>query len=164
MVGRMKRLSDATLGEVGPPVLTPDYDRAATRTGIVHFGPGAFHRAHQAFYVDRMLASRPDLAISAVSLHTPDVRDALSPQDGLYALAERELEPSLRVIGSIKEVLVAAEAPEAVFARLAEARIVTATVTEKGYALTAAGELDPDHPDIRHALATPEQPIGFVGW
>src|SRR5947208_985650 len=100
--------------------------------GIVHFGPGAFHRAHQAFYVDRMLAARPDLAICAVSLRTPDLRDALSPQDGLYALVEREAEPTVRVIGSIREVLVAAADPEAVFARLTAARVVTSTVTEKG--------------------------------
>lgn len=160
----MKRLSNATLDQIAPPVLTPDYDRAATRVGIVHFGPGAFHRAHQAFYVDRMLARRPDLAISAVSLRTSDVRDALTPQDGLYALAEREARPTIRVIGSIREVLVAAEAPEAVFARLAQARIVTATVTEKGYALTPGGGLDLEHPDIRRDLASPERPVSFVGW
>src|SRR3954469_7123905 len=100
----LNRLSDASLGQIPAAVLTPAYDRGATRIGIVHFGPGAFHRAHQAFYVDRMLASRPDLAICAVSLRTPDLRDALAPQDGLYALAEREAEPSVRVIGSIKEV------------------------------------------------------------
>src|SRR6185436_21151886 len=98
-----RRLSDATLGEVRLPVMTPDYDRTATRVGIVHFGPGAFHRAHQAFFVDRMLAARPDLAICAVSLRTPDLRDALSPQDGLYALAEREAKSMVRVIGSIRE-------------------------------------------------------------
>ncbi len=160
----MTRLSDATLGRAPSGVLTPDYDRAATRVGVVHFGPGAFHRAHQAFYVDRMLARRPDLAISAVSLRTPDVRDALTLQDGLYALAEREAEPGLRVIGSIREVLVAAEAPEAVFARLAQARIVTATVTEKGYCLTADGELDVDHPDIRRDLQAPERPVSVIGW
>jgi len=160
----VRRLSDATLGDVRPGVLTPAYDRAATRMGIVHFGPGAFHRAHQAAYVERMLATRPDLAICAVSLRTPDLRDALAPQDGLYALAEREAEPSLRVIGAIRQVLVAAEAPAVVLARLIQARIVTATVTEKGYALTPAGDLDLDHPDIRHDLETPRRPVSLVGW
>src|SRR4029079_17491658 len=135
----VQRLSDATLAEVRLPVMTPDYDRTATRIGIVHFGPGAFHRAHQAFYVDRMLARRPDLAICAVSLRTPDVAQALGPQDGLYALVEREAEPAVRMIGSICEVLVAPRTADAVCARLDAARIVTATVTEKGYCLTAAG-------------------------
>jgi fructuronate reductase len=160
----VNRLSDATLGEVPAPVLKPAYDRAATHVGIVHFGPGAFHRAHQAWYVDRMLAQRPDLAICAVSLRTPDLRDALTPQDGLYALAEREAQPSLRVIGSIREVLVAAQDPEAVFERLAAARVVTATVTEKGYCLTTAGDLDAGHPDIAADLAAPDRPVSFIGW
>src|SRR3954471_2103224 len=101
------RLSNATLASLPGEVVRPAYDRAATRVGIVHFGPGAFHRAHQAFYVERMLARRPDLAICAVSLRSPDVADALGPQDGLYALIEREAEPVVRVIGSVREVLVA---------------------------------------------------------
>ena len=106
----------------------------------------------------------PGLAICAVSLRTPDVRDALTPQDGLYALAEKEADPTIQVIGSIKEVLVAPEDPEAVFARLDQARYVTSTVTEKGYCLTTDGGLDLDHPDIRHDLAAPRRPVSLVGW
>ncbi|WP_296596989.1 mannitol dehydrogenase family protein [Phenylobacterium sp.] len=158
------RLSNATLGQVRPPVRTPAYDRAKTTVGVVHFGPGAFHRAHQAWYFDRMLAHDPGLAVCAVSLRTPDVRDALSPQDGLYALVEKEADPTVQVIGAIREVLVAPEDPDAVFARLAEARYVTATVTEKGYCLTTAGALDLDHPDIRRDLANPDRPVTAIGW
>jgi fructuronate reductase len=160
----MDRLSAATLARLPADVAVPDYERAALRTGIVHFGPGAFHRAHQAAFVDRMLAGRPDLAICAVALRTPDLRDAIGPQDGLYALLEREAAPTLRVIGSIREVLVAAEAPEAVFARLDAARIVTATVTEKGYALGPDGGLDVGHPEIRRDLAERGRPTTLVGW
>ena len=58
----MNRLSDATLGQVRPAARTPAYDRAALTTGIVHFGPGAFHRAHQAWYVDRILSSTGSVA------------------------------------------------------------------------------------------------------
>ncbi|MEW5683807.1 MAG: mannitol dehydrogenase family protein [Pseudomonadota bacterium] len=158
------RLSDTTLGAVRAPVRAPAYDRATLSTGIVHFGPGAFHRAHQAWYVDRMLATRPDLAITAVSLRTPDVRDALTPQDGLYVLAEKEADPSFQVIGAIREVLVAANDPERVFDRLMQARYVTSTVTEKGYCLATAGFLDLDHPDIRRDLGSPERPVSIVGW
>jgi len=162
----VKRLSDATLAEVPANVRRPAYDRSAVKVGVVHFGPGAFHRAHQAFYFDEMLASRPDFGVCAVSLRTPDVRDALAPQDGLYTLVEREAEPTYRVIGAIREVLVASEDPEAVFRRLIspEVRFVTATVTEKGYCLTTAGELDPDHPDIRRDLENPERPVSLPGW
>lgn len=160
----MKRLSNATLGGVCASARIPAYDRTATRVGVVHFGPGAFHRAHQAWYFDHMLARDPGLAICAVSLRTSDLRDALAPQDGLYALAEKETDPTIQVIGAIREVLVAPEAPEAVFARLAQARYVTATVTEKGYCLTAAGDLDLAHPDVRHDLETPERPVTLAGW
>ncbi|WP_372782792.1 mannitol dehydrogenase family protein [Phenylobacterium sp.] len=161
-----RRLSDATLGSAPGEVARPAYDRTATRIGVVHFGPGAFHRAHQAYYVDKMLARDPGLAISAVSLRSDAVRAALTPQDGLYSLIEREAEPSLRVIGAIREVLTAPTAPEAVFARLADpnVRFVSATVTEKGYCLTPAGDLDTAHPDIRLDLAAADPPMSFIGW
>jgi len=158
------RLSNSTLAQVPASVRTPAYDRAATGVGVVHFGPGAFHRAHQAWYFDRMLATDPGLAICAVSLRTPDVRDALAPQDGLYALAEKEADPTIQVIGALTEVLVAPEAPDAVFQRLAQARFVTSTVTEKGYCLTTGGALDLDHPDIRRDLDAPERPVSLIGW
>ncbi len=158
------RLSDATLGQVRAPVRTPAYDRAATTLGVVHFGPGAFHRAHQAWFFDRMLATDPGLAICAVSLRTPDLRDALQPQDGLYVLAEKDSDPTLRVIGAIQAVLVAAEDPDRVFDALARARYVTTTVTEKGYCLNGDGALDLTHPDIRHDLENAQAPVSVIGW
>lgn len=160
------RLSMATLPLARPEAVRPAYDRSGSRVGVVHFGPGAFHRAHQAFYFDRMLALDPGLAISAVSLRSDAVRAALSPQDGLYSLTEREAEPAIRVIGSIKEALTAPADPQAVFARLAgpTVRFVTATVTEKGYCLTPAGDLDVSHPEVGHDLADPTRPQTVVGW
>src|SRR6476469_196545 len=107
----LRRLSNSTLGDLPPEVMRPAYDRAATRPGVVHFGPGAFHRAHQAFFLDRMLAADPGLAVSAVSLRSDDLRRALEPQDGLYSLVEREADPSIRVIGAIREVLTALRDP-----------------------------------------------------
>jgi fructuronate reductase len=162
----LNRLSNATLDEVRPGIPVPDYDRAAARIGVVHFGPGAFHRAHQAFYFDEMLAKGHDLAVCGVSLRSAGVHDALAPQDGLYVLAEREAQPSFRVIGSLKEVLTAPATPDAVFARLvsSDVRIVTSTVTEKGYCLTPSGDLDVDHPDIAHDLGAVGPPVSFVGW
>ena len=160
------RLCDATVGDLAPGVARPAYDRAALRTGVVHFGPGAFHRAHQAFYFDRMLAKDPTLAVCAVSLHSDAVRTALTPQDGLYSLVEREAEPTIRVIGALREVVTAPAQPQAVLARLADpaVRLVTATVTEKGYTLSADGQLDLAHPDVLHDLSAPDAPRSFVGW
>lgn len=161
------RLSERTLLHLPPQILRPGYDRAATRIGTVHFGPGAFHRSHQAFYIDRLLERDADRAISAVALKTSAVRDALLPQDGLYTLMEIEVEPSVHVIGSIRELLVAQEDPASVSERLATpgTSVLTITVTEKGYCLDGAGELDFEHPDIAHDLARKQEaPRSLVGW
>ena len=162
----IKHLSERTLPQVPSTVLRPSYDRASTRIGTVHFGPGAFHRAHQAFYFDRLLERDKNRAICAVSLKTRSVRDALAPQDGLYTLVEIDAVPTVRVIGSIREVLVAAEDPTSVSRRLCapDTSLITITVTEKGYCLDGTGDLDFDHPDIVHDLGKPETPRSLVGW
>jgi len=159
------RLSSAALARLPAGIAVPAYDRAATRIGIVHFGPGAFHRAHQAVYLDDLLALDPAWAISAVSLHSAGVRDALAPQDGLYTLVLLGEQPALRVVGSIREVLCAPQQREAVAARLADpdVRLVTLTITEKGYCLSADG-VDAAHPDIAHDLANPQAPVSAIGW
>ncbi|HEX7798807.1 MAG TPA: mannitol dehydrogenase family protein, partial [Asticcacaulis sp.] len=150
----MTQLNLTALSSLSPSVSGPSYDPASVRIGIVHFGPGAFFRAHQAAYVDALLAKDGRWGICGVSLHSAGVRDALVPQDGLYTLAVLDEAISYRVIGSLREVLVAPEDPEAVFARLTrpEVRVVTSTVTEKGYCLGAGFALDFDHPDIAHDL------------
>lgn len=132
------RLSTAT----APPL---SYDRAATRIGVLHIGPGAFHRAHQADYFDRLLAQDPRWAISAISLRSAGVKQALDPQDGLYTLATLDDRTAFRVIGAHREHLVA-PAP----ARLADPdlKLATLTITEKGYCLAPDGRLDLNHPDL----------------
>ncbi|GAB3049963.1 mannitol dehydrogenase family protein [Stenotrophomonas tumulicola] len=159
------RLSDATLDSARIGVRRPGYQRDATRIGIVHLGAGAFHRAHQAVYVDGLLAGEPGWAICAVSLHSPATADALAPQDGLYTLALLDAEPEQRVIGSIREVLFAGTQQDAVLARLADpqVRLVTLTVTEKGYCLSADG-VDMAHADIAHDLAAPDRPRSAIGY
>ncbi|MGH8181484.1 MAG: mannitol dehydrogenase family protein, partial [Steroidobacteraceae bacterium] len=74
------RLTERTLDRGSQQLLRPGYQRAQTRIGIVHFGPGAFHRAHQAYYFDRLLERDATRAICAVSLKTATLRDALAPQ------------------------------------------------------------------------------------
>ena len=159
------RLGAATLASLPAQVRRPDYDRAAARIGIVHFGPGAFHRAHQAAYIDDLLGDEPDWAICAVSLHSPGVRDALQPQDGLYTLATIGGDTALRVIGSIRELMCAPQQRKAVMARLVDpqVRLVTLTITEKGYCLAPDG-VDVAQPDITRDLVSPEQPISAIGW
>ena len=162
------RLSRQTLAHLPETVARPDYDPAAVTVGIVHLGIGAFHRAHQAVFTDAVLGKDPGWGICGVSLRSPDTRDALAPQDGLYALKVQDgAGETLRVIGSVVELLCAPEDPEAVLARMSApgTRIVSLTVTEKGYCHNPAdGSLDEDHPDIRHDLANPSRPRTAVGF
>ncbi|RWE16908.1 MAG: mannitol dehydrogenase family protein [Mesorhizobium sp.] len=156
------RLSNATIAELPAEVLIPRYACNSVTPGIVHLGVGAFHRAHQAAYVDACLADgESDWGIVGVSLRSPDTRDALQPQDGLYTLAIRDSAgEQLQVIGSIQSLLVAPEYPGAVLAALTDPRIriVTLTITEKAYLRAADGTLDSAHPDIVHDLANPGSP------
>jgi len=76
------------------------YDRAAVTTGIVHFGIGNFHRAHQAIYIEDLL-ERGDTqwGITGVSLRSPSMKDTLEPQNYLYTLAVLDGQRDYRVIG-----------------------------------------------------------------
>ncbi len=161
------RLSDATLAGLPRDIRRPAYDRRAVTPGIVHLGIGAFHRAHQAVAVDDVLKDEPGWAIVAASLRSAATRDALKDQDWLYTLSIRSGEGErLRVIGSVVDVLVAAEERARLLAAMADPRIriVSLTVTEKGYCHDpATGELDEAHPDIRHDLANPHAPVTAPG-
>ncbi|THF56484.1 mannitol dehydrogenase family protein [Mesorhizobium composti] len=139
------------------------------QTGIVHIGIGAFHRAHQAVYTDAVLADGDlDWGIVGASLRSADTRDALAPQDGLYTVAARDGGGErLSVIGSSAGLLVAPENPQALLAAMTDpqVRIVSLTVTEKGYCHSpASGELDEAHPDIRHDFASPNLPRSAIGF
>ena len=165
----MDRLDPRHLDALPEPVARPRYDRDAAGIGIVHLGLGAFHRAHMAVYVDDLLArGAGDWAICGVSLRGPAVHDVLAPQDGLYTLVVRGPDgPRYRVIGSVKEVLVAPASPEAVLDRMVrpETRIVSLTVTEKGYCHSpATGALDETHPEILHDLTDPDAPVSAIGF
>jgi fructuronate reductase len=134
-------------------------------TGIVHFGPGAFHRAHEADYIDRLLCDDPRWGIAAVSLRSPGTIDALKAQDGLYTLAIRDAQTSFRTIGAHNRFFGPGEA-ERIRGQLQDPAValVTSTVTEKGYCLAADGTLDVAHPDIVHDLQTPQRPVSLIGW
>jgi len=147
----------------------PRYDPAQITTGIVHLGVGAFHRAHQTVYIDDCLAAgEMDWGIVGASLRSPDTRDALAPQDGLYTLAVQDASGErLRVIGSLRQLLVAPENPAALVARMADpsTRIITLTVTEKAYLRNAAGDLDLSNPDVASDivdLSNPRTVHGFI--
>ncbi|HSV20796.1 MAG TPA: mannitol dehydrogenase family protein [Casimicrobiaceae bacterium] len=164
----MARLDSTTLAGLAPALARPRYDRAAARIGIVHLGLGAFHRAHQAVYTDDALAAQAgDWAIAGVSLRSADVRERLAPQDGLYTSIEKSPAGThRRVIGSVREALFLGDERARIHALLAapQTRIVTLTVTEKGYCHDpATGRLNVQHPEIAHDLMHPDSPISVVG-
>ena len=163
------RLCNTTLANLPATVQRPAYDRAAVTPGIVHLGLGAFTRAHMAVYTDDALAAGArDWGMLGASLRSPETRDALAPQDGLYVLALRDADGErLRVIGSITGLLAAPERPEALIAAMAapSTRIVSLTITEKGYCHDpATGALNEAHPDVLHDLAHPDAPRSAIGF
>ena len=163
----MSRLSAQTLSGVHAGVKTPGYDRDVAGIGIVHIGPGAFHRAHQAVFTDlAMEISGGDWGICGLSLNSRGTAEDLSAQDGLYTLAIKDVEASYRVIGSMKKAMCAKDDPAAAMDALTAAgtKIVTMTVTEKGYALTSGGDLDTDNSRIAADLKTPDAPASAIGY
>jgi len=134
-------VSNSALPELAASAAVPGYDRARVTPGVVHLGVGAFHRAHQARYLDRVMEATGDLSwgICGVGVLPGDraMKEALEAQDGLYALVEKHGDEAqeVRVVGSIVEVLLAPDDPEAVIGRMAAetTRIVTLTITEGGY-------------------------------
>ncbi|THD81702.1 MAG: mannitol dehydrogenase family protein [Phenylobacterium sp.] len=166
----MRRLSEATLGDLPADVERPGYDRAGLTRGVVHLGVGAFHRAHQAVVFDELIR-RGDTrwGITGASLRSPAVREQLQPQDGLYTVLVRDAAGTrARVIGALSGVLVAPENPTALIEALAApaTEIVTLTVTEKGYLLDpASGALLADDPQVAAdlvSLAAPQTAAGFL--
>ena len=164
----MKRLSRTTLAALPSSIARPAYDPERVGVGIVHLGIGAFHRAQTAVYSDDALAlEQGDWGICGVSLRSPDVRDRLGPQDGLYTAIEKS--PAgirRRVVGSVREVRFLGDERQEVHERLTASatRIVSLTVTEKGYCHDpATGELNFAHPDIVHDLADRAHPVSAVG-
>jgi len=148
-------------------IATPQYDRENTEIGIVHLGPGAFHRAHQAVYTENAInLSGGNWGICGVSLRSVTAQEILQQQDYLYTLAVLDQNTRYQVIGAVKEILVANKQSDEVIARMSAAstKLVTLTITEKGYCLGANGSLDLTHPDIKHDLANPCKPISAIGF
>lgn len=143
------------------------YQRAALTAGIVHLGVGAFHRAHQAVYVDDILARNPDWAIVGASLRSSSAAAALNPQDGLYTLTiNGSSDARSRIVGSLIEVIDASVGSEALLQRMVDPaiRIVSLTITEKGYCIDpATGHLDRNHKDIAADLKAPSRPRSAPG-
>jgi len=146
----------------------PAAHTAAGTVGIVHLGLGAFARAHQAVFTeDAMLADGAlHWGICGVTQRSPGVRDQLVPQDGVYGVLTRDRgrPPALRLTGAVRTVLDGGSQTAAVLDHLADPRIrvVTLTVTEKGYRRATDGGLDLTDADVRADLAG-RPPVTVIG-
>lgn len=159
-------LTDTALAALPGSVLRPEYNRSKLKPGIVHIGVGNFHRAHQAWYLHRLMQAglAQDWAIIGAGVRQNDaiMRDKLLAQDCLTTLIE--LDPSgtsAEVVGSMIDFL-PVEADNATLIETisrADIRIVALTVTEGGYYIDPeTGGLDLTHPDIQHDIAHPDTP------
>ena len=180
----LRPLNARTLAYWSTRLPVPAYDRELVTPGVVHFGVGGFHRAHEAMYHDRLMSgsqsaghpvtasARLDWGICGVGVMPADRRmqEVLAAQDGLYTLvlkhSDGRYEP--RVIGSIVEYLFAPDDPEAVVSKLAAetTRIVSLTITEGGYNVDdVTGKFDASNPAVRRDLnrgAVPQTVFGLI--
>lgn len=167
-------LTQAALPEIadrGVPV--PGYDRSGLTAGIVHFGVGGFHRAHQAMVVDGLLSRglAREWAICGIGVLEQDrrMKEVMEAQDCLYTLVLKHPDGrrEARVIGSIVDYLLAVDDPEAVVERMArpEVRIVSLTITEGGYNVDqVTGEFIESDAGVQHDIDDPSAPVTVFGF
>lgn len=164
------KLALENLTALPPSIRRPAYPRTALSAGIVHIGLGNFHRAHQAWYVHRLMDQglAYDWAIIGAGVRPADAaqRTKMLGQDCLTTLIE--LDPSgksAEVTGSMIDFVPVAEDNGPLIAQMADPaiRIVSLTVTEGGYYRNAAGMLDNQHADIQHDAAHPSTPRTAFG-
>jgi mannitol 2-dehydrogenase len=167
-------LNARTLAYWRDRVAAPAYDRGLVTPGVVHFGVGSFHRAHQAMYLDRLMnqGQALDWGICGAGVMPADrkMKEVLEAQDGLYTLVLKHSDGTYepRVIGSIVAYLFAPDDPEAVIEKMAapSIRIVSLTITEGGYNISdVTGEFDAANPDVVRDLApgaVPRTTFGLI--
>ena len=165
-------LSEKTLSELPAAVHKPGYDRSSLRAGILHFGPGNFHRAHQQIYLDALMNKNRDLdwAVVGASIMPNDdsLRSTLLAQDCLGSVVEQTADTNVaRISGAMVDYLPVGDIP-AILERLADPdiRIVSMTVTEGGYFVSAeTGYFDDTHPAIiadAGSIDSPKTVFGII--
>lgn len=150
-----------------------DYDVSEIRPGILHIGVGNFHRAHQQFYINKLLNDKDqqEWGICGVCLLPSDEKivNNLRAQNLNYSLTVcgRNGEDEVYKIGSLKELIWGVEDPEAVVRKIADnaVKIITLTITEGGYNLDKeTGEFILNDEKIQHDLKKPVIPATVFGF
>ena len=142
------------------------------KTGIVHFGIGRFHRAHEAVYVQELLAKGyNEWGLCGVCMLPYDkfIFESLEAQKCKYTLLEiNSTSETVKHIDSIKEVLYGHINPQSVFDKLTDndVKLVTCTVTEAGYFFDPVHKtLLTEHESIRYDInniTTPKTIYGYL--
>ncbi|KNC97715.1 uncharacterized protein SPPG_07177 [Spizellomyces punctatus DAOM BR117] len=161
------QLCRSTLHQLPATVKRPAYNPATVTPGILHIGTGNFALAHMASYVNDMLEHDQRWGIVATSIRSNKTISALRKQDGMYVLVVRENQNrSSSVLAPVVDTMFGPKDPRALISRMGEENIkmVTVTVTNKGYYLAEGGKLDVLHPDIIHDLAQPDRPKSIYGY
>ena len=150
-VTRTERLTASTVAGARA-AMRPSYDRSSAPV-IVHIGFGAFARAHLGVYADELLRLGHPALISGVSIRSRRAQDQLTPQDGLYTVAEREPgeDVTLRVIGALASMETGPAAALQAIAAPAT-KLVTLTITEKGYEVARDDHASPEAPASAPAI------------
>jgi len=163
-------LSAQTLAAVSGRADVPRYRQGDITPGIVHFGVGNFHRAHQAVYLDDLfnLGRDHDWGIVGAGVRPTDkaMRDTLKGQDWLTTVVEQEADASAaRVTAPMIDYLTPGDSA-AILDKLADPaiRIVSLTITEGGYYIDPATQtFDPAHPEIVYDAQNPAAPKTVFG-
>ncbi len=164
-------LSNSTLTKLPSGVKIPNYDRNNLTAGIVHIGLGNFHRAHQSWYLHRLMqqGQAHDWAIIGAGVKEFDKAQRLKLQAQDFLTTLLELSPvgrRVEVVGSMIDYVPIEADNGALIAQMAkpEIKIVTLTVTEGGYYIDPVSKsFDSNHPDIVYDATHPEAPKTAFG-
>lgn len=164
-------LSAETLSDLPKGIAAPGYDRSQVTPGILHVGLGNFHRAHQAVYIDDLLAKggSNDWGILGAGVMPADatMRRDLKDQDCLYTVLEQDGSGDRgQVVGSMTDFAPVGQGHAGILRAMSNPsiRIVSLTVTEGGYFIDpATGKFDPTNPTIRADIAEPASPTSVFG-
>jgi mannitol 2-dehydrogenase len=168
----MSELKQSSITSLPSNIQKGSYDRTQLKAGIAHIGVGAFHRAHQAIYLDRVLDSHKEdnqwglVGIGLLPFDAP-MRDAMNAQDSLYTVTELtpKGERTTRLVQCMIDYIYAPGNYEAVIQKLTEEniKIVSLTITEGGYLMDNRGNFIKTHPSVVSDLSNPTQPTSAFG-
>ncbi|GBQ12355.1 mannitol dehydrogenase family protein [Swaminathania salitolerans] len=164
-----------TLKTLPDGVAGPSYDLDDIKPGIVHFGVGNFFRAHEAYYINKVLAlpGQQDWGIIGVGLtfgeRSRKKAEDFRKQDCLFSLTETAPsgESKRSINGALRDYLLASQGCETVLERLSDPsiRIVSMTITEGGYNIDEkTEEFDLGNEAVRKDLANPGEPATVFGY